>query len=823
MAAASTAWAGPPPTASVPASGPRLVDKALKAMAAAEQIVFVVRDLSPAYQYYATFGEYADEEKSIYPPGGSRLCKLNLRTREVTVLMDDPEGGFRDPRVNYDGNRILFAYRKGGTHHYHLFEINVDGSGLRQLTSGDCDDVDPTYLPDGGIIFASSRCNRFVPCNRVPVAILYRMDADGGNILCLSASVLLDDRPAVLPDGRIVYTRWEYTDRASEKFRDLWVMNPDGTGQMVLFGGTGRPYPEFFAKCDALPIPGKSGKVVSVFSPAFGHRENAGNVMIVDIKAGPADWSAARQISPPLPDLKWTIGSGHGREGFRDPFPLSRDCFLVAQDKSLLILDADGRTEEIYQADKMVHDPRVIAPRPREPVIPSRIDLQKATGHLVLANVYHGRNMAGVAPGTIKKLLVLEDLPKPGSKHGLPGYHGGHITLHRVLGTVPVESDGSASFEVPALRALFFVAIDEKGLAVKRMQSFTMVMPGESQGCVGCHEHRTESGRASPGALMAMRRPASPIEPFAGIPEVFDYPRDIQPIWDKHCVSCHGTESPLGHVLLTGDNTEWFTQSYAALCAYDQLSKAVGWTEDGNHPPYGFGTGASPLMKKVDGTHYDVRLSPREYDYVRLWIESGAPFTGTYAVFNHPEAAVATPLIVSKPVLGNPVEPIVQRRCLTCHGSVADLGRRSKEQRDDQWINGKPPALLNMPLYCWNLYNLSRPADSMILRASLAKTAGGYEWCKTKDGQPAPTFRDSADPDYRAILGAIEAAKTRLESYGRPSMPGFRPGDYYVRWMKRFGVLPESFDLDKAPINVYETDAAYWRSLWYRPRPPIAE
>ncbi|MBN2562469.1 MAG: hypothetical protein JXQ75_16205, partial [Phycisphaerae bacterium] len=785
----------------------------------AEEIAFVVRDLCSAYQWYATFGEYADEEKFIHAPDGSRLCKLNLRTRKLTVLLDDPRGGFRDPRVHYDGDKILFAYRNGGAHHYHLCEINVDGSGLRQLTFGDYDDVDPAYLPDGGIIFASSRCNRFIPCNRVPTGLLYRMDADGGNILCLSANTISEDRPAVLPDGRIVYTRWDYTDRDPEKFRDLWVMNPDGTGQMVLFGGVGRPYPDFWAKCDALPIPGADGKVVSVFSPAFGHRENAGNVMIVDTKTGPGDWSAARQISPHLSKLEWTIGSGRGREGFRDPYPLSEDCFLVARDKSLLILDGGGKTEEFYQADKMVHDPRVIRPRPREPVITARTDLRKTTGRLVLTDVYRGRNMAGVERGTITKLLLLEELPKPGSKHGLAGFHGGYLSLRRVLGTVPVEPDGSASFEVPALRAVYFVALDEKGLAVKRMQNFTMVMPGEAQGCVGCHEHRTgaPSSRLNSGDLMAMKRPPSRIEPFVGIPDVFDYPRDIQPIWDRHCVTCHDSDKPSGHVVLTGDNNEWFTQSFSALLAYDQVSQCSSWGEDGDHPPYGFGTGASPLMHKIDGSHHDVKLTDKQRDTVRLWVESGASFTGTYGLFNHAENAVATPLIVSKPVLGKPVGPIVERRCLTCHGSVANLGRRGRQQRDDKWTNGKPPEWLNYPLYCWNLYNLSHPERSMILLASLSKDAGGYEWCKAKDGQPAAAFRDTDDPDYEAILQAIHAAKVRQQKYGRPDLPGFRPGDYYIRWMKRFGVLPEDFDPAKDPIDPYETDRAYWRSQWYQP------
>jgi arylsulfatase A-like enzyme len=805
-----------------PPPAPNQSEKALELMGDAEEIVFAVRGLYGDGHYYANFGHWSDDpNKMMYAEGGSRLCKLNLRTRQVTVLLDDPEGGVRDPRVHYDGGKILFSYRKGGTNYHHLYEINPDGTGLKQLTSGPWDDLEPTYLPDGGITFVSSRCNRFVPCYHTQVGLLYRMDADGDNIRLLSANNVDDHRPAVLPDGRVIYTRWDYVDRAPQKFHSLWAMNPDGTDQMVLFGNTVSPSGNFFVMIDALPIPG-SDKIATVFSPGHGFRENAGHVMVLDPNDGPDDWNAAKQISPER--NLGVSGWARGEEGFRDPYPLSEDCFLVVEDKSLCILNSQGTLQEIYRAEQMIHDPRVIRPRPRERVSRSRTDPSKSTGRFVLANVYQGRNMRGVKPGEIKKLLILEDLPKPVSYYSLPGaisMDGTH-TLHRILGTVPVEPDGSASFEVPPLRGLFFVALDEKGLAVKRMQSYTMAMPGETQGCVGCHEPRTAP--PSPfgdGDLMALRRPPSLIEPVAGVPDVIDYPRDVQPIWDKHCIECHSAEKPEGRVVLTGDFNEWFTQSYYALFASDQISDTRRYDEDGNHPPRSFGTAASPLMKKIDGSHFETKLTTQERDLVRLWVESGATFAGTYAAFNRTDSAVAGALCnTTKVAIGDPVGPIVKRRCLSCHGSVAELGQRVDKIRVNPLYTtsaGNPwRGRVNLPKHCWNLYNLSRPEKSMILLAPLAEEAGGYGWCQAKDGQPASVFSSHQDPDYQALLQAVRAAKARQREVGRFDMPGFLPNEHYVRWMKRFGILPENFDPAKDSIDPYETDRAYWRSLWHQ-------
>ncbi|MCH8922085.1 MAG: hypothetical protein IIA67_02915, partial [Planctomycetes bacterium] len=160
---------------------------------------------------------------------GGRLCRLNLRTGKLKVLLDDPKGGVRDPQVYYDAKKILFSYRKGGTQTYHLYEINVDGTGLAQLTDGPDDDIEPTYLPDGGIMFGSSRCRRFVNCWFSRVATLYRCDGDGKNLRMISSNNDHDNTPWMLPDGRVLYMRWEYVDRSGVHFHHLWTVNPDGT------------------------------------------------------------------------------------------------------------------------------------------------------------------------------------------------------------------------------------------------------------------------------------------------------------------------------------------------------------------------------------------------------------------------------------------------------------------------------------------------------------------------------------------------------------------------------------------------------------------
>ena len=756
------------------AGGPMLAKALSGPMAGVDEIIFAARGPGRDGHWYANFGHHvSDPNRMLYREGG-QLAALNLRTGRLRVLLDDPRGGMRDPQVHYDGKKILFCYRKGSSVHYHLYEINVDGTGLKQITDGPQDDLEPIYLPDGDILFCSSRCNRFVQCWFTQVAVLYRCEGDGGNVRLLSANVEQDNTPWMLPDGRVLFMRWEYVDRSRVRFHHLWTINPDGTGQMVYYGNM---HPGT-VMLDAKPIPG-TGKAVVSFSPGHGRSEHAGDVTVVDPGAGPDAKAFARRVS--------------SSRDWRDPYPFSEDCFLVARGRTICLMDGRGGTEVIHTASGKasrleLHEPRPIRPRRREPVVPVRTDWSERTGRLILADVAHGRNMRGVRAGQIKKLLILETLPKPVNFSGTmePISLGGTFTLPRVLGTVPVEPDGSAYFEVPALRPLFFVALDAADLSVKRMQSFVSVMPGEVTSCVGCHEPRTTAGRIT-GKLAAMRRPPSPISPFKGTPEVFDFPRDIQPILDRHCVRCHNTREFAGKVSLTGERGKIYSHAYFNLMSRGLV--AHGRDANGNLGPRTIGGSASRLMKKIDGSHNKVKVSARERLMILLWIESGAPYPGTYA-------ALGTGMVNVRTDPG-----IVKRRCAACHG-----GGRAIAKKSDAWDSS---------------YNLTVPEQSLVLLAPLSKSAGGLDLCRPRS-VPAgtvsrPVFADRSDSDYRKILAAVVAGKAHLDRIKRFDMPGFVPNQHYIREMKSYGVLRRDRDPASDPIDPYVIDRKYWASFWHRP------
>lgn len=788
-----------------------------------KEIVFAARKVIPEH-WYANFGYYAADTGPSYFKNsnklyrdGARLCRLNVDSGEVTTLLDDPAGGIRDPQVHYDGQRILFSYRRGGTPNYLLYEIGSDGTGLRQLTQGLHDDFEPSYLPDGGIVFVSSRCNRWVNCWLTQVAVLYRCDADGANLRPLSSNNEHDNTPWPLPDGRILYTRWEYVDRSQVDYHHLWFINPDGTGQMTFFGNL---HPGT-VMIDAKPIPG-STKIVASFSPGHGQTEHEGAVAVIDPEAGPDRPDAARRISR--------------AQNYRDPWAFSETAFLAAQESRLVLMDERGRTQDLFslsaadRADGLeLHEPRPLLPRPREVVVPSRIRPEEETGRLLLADIHEGRQMTGVKRGEIKKLLVLETLPKPVNFTGGmdPLSYGGTFTLERVLGTVPVEADGSAYFDVPALRSVFFVALDEQDRSVKRMQSFVTVQPGEVTGCVGCHEQRTQTMPPNVPLNLAARRAPSRIEPVADVPDVLDFPRDIQPILDRLCTDCHGYEQTArggpyaGRLLLAGDRGPMFSHSYFMMTVKRLFEDGRNEAKS-NLKPRAVGSSASRILKQLDGSHHDVRATPLEEKTLRLWIESGAPYPGTYAALGSGMIGGYAQNTQEHVDFEWPTTKagaaVIERRCASCHEGARRLPKALADEIDISFWRFE----MNDPRLQFSrhkLFNLDRPENSLLLLAPLAVSAGGFGLCATN--APAGILPNREDADYRALLGMVSAGKTYLERIKRFDMEGFEPRPEWVREMRRYGVLPPTAGLVTGP-EVYAVEQQYWQSLWPRPELPLS-
>jgi hypothetical protein len=434
---------------------------------------------------------------------------------------------------------------------------------------------------------------------------------------------------------------------------------------------------------------------------------------------------------------------------------------------------------------------------------------------MVLANVYSGRSMEGVQPGQIEKLLILEALPKPVNFSGgmdLTSWLGTFM-LERVLGTVPVEEDGSAYFEVPAGRTILFVALDANDLSVKRMQSFTNVLPGETLGCVGCHEHRTLTPALTKGnTLMALRRPPSKIEPFRGLPDVIDFRKHVQPILDEHCIKCHNFKDRHGQISLTEDLGFCWSIAYYTLLATGQV--ADGRNGYGGQKPRTIGSSASKLMRKINGSHHDVTLSPGQWRTIWMWLESGAPYAGTYAALRNAEDQRrdgATWAVFATPGMN--------QRCRTCHrqdGKAPPLPLTMSEEQRRKLVSelGTAPheRIVGKDDFRFSghvLLNLSRPELSPLLLGPLPKAAGGWGTCPSQ-------FSGKDDVAYRILLSAISREKKRLAHVPRFGTPEFKPNKQYVREMKRFGVLSPEFNLSRDAIDVFETDQRYWKLFWYR-------
>ncbi|NLZ03722.1 MAG: hypothetical protein GXY19_00940 [Phycisphaerae bacterium] len=540
------------------------------------QWVFTKHCILGGSHYAYTEGQSDAQHERQFEPGAA-LCRLEIEGDRCAVrtLIDDPNGVIRDPDVSWDGRHVLFAWKKSDRQDdYHLYEMEVATGSIRQLTHGlGFADYEGVYLPNDDIVFNSTRCVQTVDCWWTEVSNLYTCDRDGRYLRRLAFDQVHDNFPTVMPDGRVIYTRWEYSDRGQLFVQGLFQMNPDGTGQTEFYGNNSW-FPT--SLLHARGIPGTQ-KVVATFSGH--HTLQVGKLGIVDPARGRQENSGARLIAPVRETPADRIDY-YGQDGelFQYPYPLSESEFVIACAPlgwsrnptrfKLYWIAADGR-RELLAADPDVPCNQAVplVARPRPLVRPSLVDYTKTTGTCYLQDIYAGPGLEGVTRGTIQKLRVIAlDYRAAGMGWNYnagpagdalvctPAAIGnGSWDVKTVLGDATVHPDGSAFFNLPARTPVYFQAIDARGYAAQTMRSWLTVQPGENVSCLGCHELKNSTLPAQARPSKAFAAGPQDLAPFQGPPRGFSFSREIQPILDRSCVRCHNDarklEERLGHVV----------------------------------------------------------------------------------------------------------------------------------------------------------------------------------------------------------------------------------------------------------------------------------
>jgi hypothetical protein len=595
----------------------------------------------------------------------------------------DSEGGtFLSPDLSYDGEQLLFAYVENTgdpTHHhhvdpsrghwtesrcYHIFKVNVDGTGLEQLTDGTFNDFDPCFLPNGRIAFITERRGGYLRCGRVcPNYTLYDMEADGSDIACLSPHETNEWQPSVTNEGQIVWTRWDYVDRHGCTAHMPWLTTLDGRDPRPVHGNYApRPIrPDMELDCRAIP---GSTKMVATAAPH--HGQSYGSLILIDPSVPDDDgMGPVKRITP---EIGFPESQG-GPQVYGTPWALNEDYYLCVYDASMRVgggrqgngfvrgdygiylVDAFGNRELLYR------DPEIasLSPLPlqarempvaqptfveRGPITDASVrhlltePLQEPEGVVAVMNVYD--SLKPYPEGTvIKALRVYQVFPMSVPSGGLRPHETGLrvasagdsvVPTRFVLGTVPVEEDGSAHFTVPAHKEIFFQCIDQDGLAIQSMRSATHVQNGDRLVCTGCHAQSYKATPTYATQPIALTREPSRLVPDVSGSNPFSYPLLVQPVLDAHCVTCHEEEEDAMSLAAEPIVNHWYT-------SYNNLVHDYAFTNYGDSyrtTPGQFGARASKLYEILQKGHYDVELSDEESHRINLWLDSTSMFYGVY-------------------------------------------------------------------------------------------------------------------------------------------------------------------------------------------------
>ena len=799
------------------------------------------------------------------------------RVRPVIDATTQPTLGpgiYFDPSLSYDAKKILFCYKGSPGGNSTIYEIGLDGKNLRQITNldkngnpykgtgGGHHDVKPAYLADGKIVFCSTRYSGLVPCANNGVAILHIANADGRDIHTISVNNVTEFDPAPLPDGRILFGRWEYIDKNALTIQSLWTVNPAGTNETALFANN-MVFPE--AVLQAKPVPGSDHLYVATFTPH--NSPPRGSIAMIDTKRGVGKNDPASIFNFEHPDQP-TFDRGESC----DPWALNENLVIYSglpsldeaktipvntrgfrrrsspRLNALMLIDRTGKKTFIHGDPAIdIHNPIPILPRPVPRLLPDVTDRTKITGNFFVQNVY--ANMPDVPKGSVKWLRLVEETSRVTESPG-GTWMNQTFSISAALawspkiyhGIVPVEEDGSAFFEAPSGRALYFQLLDKDYRLVRSMRTFIQATPGTTRSCIGCHEYDKAPGTPQ---FRLTRQPAKPGDESWGS-GYLDYSSMIQPILDKRCVSCHGGEKGIaGGLDLTSGPTEYFNISYENLTARrekqyiaDLISGICCMNGTANwsckiFEPYSHGSGNAPLARMLTSPtspHREINgLTKAERELLLTWIDSNAIYYGTW------DYTKAGPRLKEYAPLKNELVKIMQQNnCVECHGND-----KKQIRRFDDWVN------------------LDRPELSRILRAPLdPKSPGGFglglcrqrkvesnfsrlgqmfkagyahqvkplekfptqkwiPWKESLKGEPVLSFNNTDNPVYKTMLTKIREASVRQYANPRVDMKNAATtGEDIIAGRSR-QIIPQPLPEKMPVLNAEKTDYGV-RVFWER-------
>ena len=767
-------------------------------------LLFVKRHSYKGIHIYDTFYKWPPGGGGIYVLENPSDARQKWRTRTV-IDESSPnslgKGVYSHPDLSWDARKLLFCYKGEPTGSTKIYEIGIDGKGLRLVSDptplvscykgahAGLHDVWPAYLPDGRIVFSSTRAAGLVPCANSGVAILHVMNADGTDIHPISVNAETEFDPAVLPDGQIIFGRWEYVDKTALTIQSLWTIHPDGSNETAVYANN-MVFPE--ATLDARPVP-ESRLVAVTF--AKHNSTPRGSIAMIDPLVGKNDPNAVYNFEHPNDPL-------YDRGNSCEPYPLDENTVIFSgrpPGRNRNVIEMINRRGEritvLSDADICLHSPMLVKCRQVPARVPDKVERGRKYGSFFVQDVYKG--LTGIKQGEAKWLRVIEETSRVSASPRSRNPFNQTFLVSAALafatkiyhGITPIKEDGSVHFEAPAGRALYFQVLDKDMRLIQSMRTFIQAAGGTTRSCIGCHEKKSSVPKLGTGAV---RGEPAKLRPESWGTGYMDYPSMIQPIWDKHCVSCHGGKKGFEARLdLTGGWTTHFSNSYENLAdrretqlvahlidGIDCMNGTAYWSCQ-IFKPRSFGSATAPLAKVIMSGHKGriAGMTGRERDLVMAWIDCNGLYYGTGDYTSHGYALGAWGSTASQLQA-----EMVKAKCADCHGK--GIG--------GDWIN------------------LQSPEMSRILRAPLAAGAKGFglEICRNhrmdpmrirtrllrkgyahavqplkafapqpvpppaEGSTPQPSYKSTDDPHYQAMLAIIRKGRQGALAAPRVDMPG---------------------------------------------------